>query len=341
MTLDLPMIWAVIIATAVFLYVVLDGFDLGVGILFPFATDAERDVMVASIAPVWDGNETWLVLGGGGLFAAFPLAYATLMPAMYLPIGFMLTALIFRGVAFEFRAKAGKRGRPFWTAAFAGGSLVAALSQGLVLGGFLQGITVQGRSFAGGHWDWLSPFSLLVAASLAVGYALLGACWLILKTEGELNQKARQWSRQLAVGVGFAMFSVSLAMLSVNPSVAARWGVSMTSVDWLTFMTVAPLPVLAGIAIVTCWWNAGQADSERAPMLAAIGIFVTGFLGLALSTYPNIIPYDITIRQAAAADNALALMLVGVTVMLPVILGYTAYVYWVFRGKVTADAAYH
>ena len=341
MTLDLPMIWAVIIATAVFLYVVLDGFDLGVGILFPFATDAERDVMVASIAPVWDGNETWLVLGGGGLFAAFPLAYATLMPAMYLPIGFMLTALIFRGVAFEFRAKAGKRGKPFWTAAFAGGSLVAALSQGLVLGGFLQGITVEGRSFAGGHFDWLSPFSLLVAASLAVGYALLGACWLILKAEGELNQKARQWSRQLAVGVGFAMFSVSLAMLSVNPSVAARWGVSMTSVDWLTFMTVAPLPVLAGASIASCWWHAGRTDSERAPMLAAVGIFVTGFLGLALSTYPNIIPYDITIRQAAAADNALALMLVGVVVMLPVILGYTAYVYWVFRGKVTADAAYH
>jgi cytochrome d ubiquinol oxidase subunit II len=341
MNLDLPMIWAVIIATAVFLYVVLDGFDLGVGILFPFSSDSERDVMVASIAPVWDGNETWLVLGGGGLFAAFPLAYAILMPAMYLPIGFMLTALIFRGVAFEFRAKAGKRGKPFWTAAFAGGSLVAALSQGLVLGGFLQGITVSGRSFAGGHWDWLSPFSLLVAASLAVGYALLGACWLILKTDGELNQKARQWSRQLAVGVGFAMFSVSLAMLSVNPAVSAHWGVSMTSIDWLNFMVVAPLPLLAGVSIVLCWWHAGQPDSERVPMLAVVGIFITGFLGLALSTYPNIIPYDITIRQAAAADNALALMLVGVAVMLPVILGYTAYVYWVFRGKVSADAAYH
>jgi cytochrome d ubiquinol oxidase subunit II len=341
MTLDLPMIWAVIIATAVFLYVVLDGFDLGVGILFPFTSDSERDVMVASIAPVWDGNETWLVLGGGGLFAAFPLAYATLMPAMYLPIGFMLTALIFRGVAFEFRAKAGKRGKPFWTAAFAGGSLVAALSQGLVLGGFLQGITVEGRSFAGGHWDWLTPFSLLVAVSLAVGYALLGSCWLILKTEGELNAKARRWTRRLAMGVGFAMFAVSLAMLSVDPTVSSHWGVSMTSIDWFTFVMVAPLPLLAGVSIAVCWWHAGRAHSERTPLLAAVGIFVSGFLGLALSTYPNIIPYDITIREAAAADNALALMLVGVSVMLPVILGYTAYVYWVFRGKATADAAYH
>jgi cytochrome d ubiquinol oxidase subunit II len=341
MNLDLPMIWAVIIATAVFLYVVLDGFDLGVGILFPFASDSERDVMVASIAPVWDGNETWLVLGGGGLFAAFPLAYATLMPAMYLPIGFMLTALIFRGVAFEFRAKAGPRGRRFWTAAFAGGSLVAGLSQGLVLGGFLKGIEVEGRNFAGGHWDWLSPFSLLVAASLAVGYALLGACWLILKAEGDLNAKARRWARGLAVGVAFAMFAVSLAMLSVDPTVAAHWGVTMRSIDWSVFLVVAPLPLLAGVSILLCWWHAGPRGSEKVPMLAAIGIFVTGFLGLALSTYPNIIPYDITIREAAAADNSLALMLVGVAIMLPVILGYTAYVYWVFRGKVTADAAYH
>ena len=341
MTLDLPMIWAVIIATAVFLYVVLDGFDLGVGILFPLASDAERDVMLASIAPVWDGNETWLVLGGGGLFAAFPLAYATLMPAMYLPIGFMLVALIFRGVAFEFRAKAGASGKRFWTAAFAIGSLAAGLSQGLVLGGFLQGITVEGRSFAGGHWDWLTPFSLLVAVSLAVGYALLGACWLILKTQGELNQKARRWSRRLALGVSFAVFAVSLAMLSVDPTVAARWGVSMTAVEWGTFIKVAPLPALAGVSMVLCWWHAGRSGSELVPLLAAIGIFVTGFLGLALSTYPNIIPYDITIREAAAADNALGLMLVGVAIMLPVILGYTAHVYWVFRGKATMDAAYH
>jgi cytochrome d ubiquinol oxidase subunit II len=263
------------------------------------------------------------------------------MPAMYLPIGFMLTALIFRGVAFEFRGKAGKRGKPFWTAAFTGGSLVAALSQGLVLGGFLQGIKVEGRSFAGGHWDWLTPFSLLVAVSLAVGYALLGAGWLILKTEGELNTKARRWTRRLAMGVGVAMFAVSLAMLAVDPTVSSHWGVSMTSIDWFKFVVVAPLPVLAGASIVACWWYAGQADSERVPILATVGIFLTGFLGLALSTYPNIIPYDITIRQAAAADNALTLLLVGVTVMLPVILGYTAYVYWVFRGKATADAAYH
>ena len=341
MNLDLPLIWAALIATAVLLYVVLDGFDLGIGILFPFASDAERDVMVASIAPVWDGNETWLVLGGGGLFAAFPLAYATLMPAMYLPIGFMLTALIFRGVAFEFRAKAGVRGKRFWTRAFTGGSLVAALSQGLVLGGFLKGVTVEGRNFAGGHWDWLSPFSLMVAVSLAAGYALLGACWLIFKAEGELQAKARRWARRLAIGVGVAMFAVSLAMLSVDPTVASRWGLSMTAIDWPVFAVAAPLPVMAGIATVLCWWYARQTRAELAPFLAGIVIFVAGFLGLLLSTYPNIVPYDITIREAAAADNALGLMLVGVVVMLPVILGYTAYVYWVFRGKATADAAYH
>ena len=341
MTLDLPLIWAVIIATAVFLYVVLDGFDLGVGILFPFASDRERDVMVASIAPVWDGNETWLVLGGGGLFAAFPLAYAVLMPAMYLPIGFMLTALIFRGVAFEFRAKAGPRGRRFWTAAFAGGSLVAGLSQGLVLGGFLKGITVEGRSFAGGHWDWLSPFSLLVAVSLAAGYALLGAGWLLLKTEGELHEKARRWTRRLAVAVAAAMFTVSVAMLSVDPTVSEIWGVSMRHIDFGRFINVAPLPLLAIVGVIACWWYAGRRGSEAVPLLATVAVFLAGFLGLALSTYPYVIPFDITIHEAAAADNALGLMLVGVAIMLPVILGYTAYVYWVFRGKATADAAYH
>jgi len=312
MTFDLPMIWAAIIATAVFLYVVLDGFDLGVGILFPFASDKERDVMVASIAPVWDGNETWLVLGGGGLFAAFPLAYAILMPAMYLPIGFMLTALIFRGVAFEFRAKAGPRGRRFWTAAF-----------------------------AGGHWDWLSPFSLLVAVSLAAGYALLGAGWLLLKTEGELHDKARRWTRRLAVAVAAAMFTVSVAMLSVDPTVSEIWGVSMRAIDFDTFIKVAPLPLMAIAGVIACWWYAGPRGSDAIPLLATVAIFLAGFLGLALSTYPYVIPYDITIHDAAAADNALGLMLVGVAIMLPVILGYTAYVYWVFRGKATGDAAYH
>ena len=342
MTIDLPLIWALLIATAIFLYVVLDGFDLGVGILFPFATPKERDVMVSSIAPVWDGNETWLVLGGGGLFAAFPLAYAIVMPAMYLPIGFMLTALIFRGVAFEFRANAGPsgRGRKFWTAAFMGGSLVAALAQGLVLGGFLQGINVEGRAFAGDLFDWLTPFSVLVALSLAAGYALLGAAWLIFKTEGELQTKARAWSRRLVIGVAVAMFAVSLATLSLDPIITERWGASMTHVDWSRFAVTAPLPLFTAAAAILCWLWSNSPRYHLRPYLAAIAIFAGGFVGLGVSLFPRIVPFEVTIWQAAAADNALALMLVGVSILLPVILGYTFYVYWIFRGKASAHG-YH
>jgi cytochrome d ubiquinol oxidase subunit II len=325
MELDLPLIWAVIISLAVFLYVVLDGFDLGVGILFPLATPKERDVMVSSIAPVWDGNETWLVLGGGGLFAAFPLAYAIVMPAMYLPVGFMLTALIFRGVAFEFRHNAGPsgRGKKFWTAAFAGGSLVASLAQGLILGGFLQGVDVEGRAFAGGPFDWATPFSFLVAISVAAGYALLGAAWLVFKTEGELQQKARAWTRRLVIGVGAAMLAVSLATLSLDPEITKRWGASMTHVDWSRFVFTAPLPVLTVLAAFLCWRWANSESRHLRPYLAAMAIFIGGFLGLGLSIFPRIVPFEVTIWEAAAADNALALMLAGVAILLPVILGYT------------------
>lgn len=266
--LDLPLIWAVIIGTAVVLYVLLDGFDLGVGILFPFArTRAEQDVMTASIAPVWDGNETWLVLGGGGLFAAFPLAYALVMPAMYLPVILMLLALIFRGVAFEFRAKAQGRDHRVWSAAFSGGSMLAAASQGLVLGGFLKGIAVEGRAFAGGTWDWLSPFSLLVAASLVAGYALLGACWLIIKAEGELLAHARRWAQALAPTVAMAMGAVSLATLSLSPDIVARWGVTMRAVDWPMFLPVAPAPLIALLALLYVWRRSGRRAAFTAPIL--------------------------------------------------------------------------
>src|SRR6201995_3601297 len=189
MSLDLPLIWAAIIAIAVLMYVMLDGFDLGVGILFPFAASpAERDTMMNTVAPVWDGNETWLVLGGGGLFAAFPLAYAVLMPALYTPIIAMLIGLIFRGVAFEFRWRT-TRERNLWDIAFFGGSLLAAMAQGVALGAILQGIHVEARHYAGGWWDWLTPFSILTGVSTVVGYALLGATWLVLKTEGGLRGK--------------------------------------------------------------------------------------------------------------------------------------------------------
>ncbi|MFO1017558.1 MAG: cytochrome d ubiquinol oxidase subunit II [Hyphomonadaceae bacterium] len=338
--LELPMIWAVLIAVAVFLYVALDGFDLGVGILFPFAKDSrERDHMQAAIAPVWDGNETWLVLGGGGLFAAFPKAYATLMPALYLPIIFMLIALIFRGVAFEFRHHGRGRGKRWWTFAFSAGSIGAAVAQGLVLGGFVQGVAVRDGAFAGGPLDWLTPFSLLVAVALVAGYALLGATWLVFKTQGELFERARRWVKQLAVLTALAMGAVSLATLGVDPRVTARWGLTMTSIDWPVFIKLAPLPLIAGGVCFLLWRGAGR--RHLAPYLYAVALFAIGYVGLAVSLWPYIVPFAFTPADAAAADNALALLLYGALPMLPLILAYTGYVYWIFRAKVDDDAAYH
>ncbi|HVZ99002.1 MAG TPA: cytochrome d ubiquinol oxidase subunit II [Caulobacterales bacterium] len=338
---DLSLIWAVLIAVAVFLYVVLDGFDLGVGILFPFAKDArERDQMTSAIAPVWDGNETWLVLGGGGLFAAFPKAYAALMPALYLPIGVMLTALIFRGVAFEFRHHGRVSGKKFWTAAFAGGSLAAAAAQGFVLGGFLQGGAYVNERFAGQAFDWLTPFSVLVAVSVVAGYALLGAAWLVFKTEGELLARARDWTKRLAVIVALAMAAVSLGTLGIDPRITARWGLTMTSIDWPAFLKVAPLPVLAGL-LCFLMWRGETGGAHLRPYLYAVGLFAVGYAGLAISVWPYIVPFALTPDQAAAADNALGLMLAGALPMLPIILGYTFYVYWLFRAKVPSNAAYH
>jgi cytochrome d ubiquinol oxidase subunit II len=339
--LDLSLIWAALLAVAVFLYVALDGFDLGVGILFPFAKDARaRDQMQAAIAPVWDGNETWLVLGGGGLLAAFPKAYAALMPALYAPIYLMLLALIFRGVAFEFRHHGRARGKAFWTAAFAGGSIVAAFAQGLVLGGFIQGVRLEGGAFAGGPFDWLTPFSLLVAVSLVAGYALLGAAWLVFKSEGALFAQARGWVKQGVVLTAMAMGAVSLATLNVDPRVTARWGLTMTSVDWPIFIRLAPLPAAAAVLCFLLWRGA-ETRRHLLPYLYAVGLFAIGYAGLAISLWPFIVPFAMTPADAAAADNALALLLWGAAPLLPVILGYTGYVYWLFRAKVSEDAAYH
>jgi cytochrome d ubiquinol oxidase subunit II len=339
--LELSMIWTVLIAVAVFLYVALDGFDLGVGILFPFARDGrERDQMQAAIAPVWDGNETWLVLGGGGLLAAFPKAYALLMPALYAPIILMLLALIFRGVAFEFRHHGRAAGKRWWTIAFSAGSIVAAAAQGMVLGGFVQGIAVEGGQFVGEPLDWLTPFTLLVSASLVIGYALLGATWLVYKTQGPLLERARGWVRQLAVLTALAMGAVSLATLGVDARVTERWGLTMTRVDWPAFAKMAPLPLLAGL-ICFLLWRGADARRHSTPYLYAVCLFLVGYVGLAVSLWPYIVPFALTPREAAAADNALALMLWGAGPMLPIILGYTAYVYWVFRAKVSDDAAYH
>lgn len=341
MSLDLPLIWAVIIATAVLLYVLLDGFDLGIGILFPFAASpADRDVMMDSIAPVWDGNETWLVLGGGGLFAAFPLAYAAIMPALYIPVILMLLALILRGVAFEFRLRGRRRGKAFWTGAFAGGSLVAAIAQGFILGGFIQGITLDGVAFGGQPFDWLTPYTLLVAAGMVAGYALLGAGWLILKTKDELHGDARRWAWIAAWTTAALLAAVSLATLFVHPEVAERWGYTAAGFDLGRLLPLLPIPVLGLIGLATLFIGLRR-HSHALPIIGGYVVFLSGYLGLAAGFFPNIVPYDMTYRQAANADNALGLMLIGVGILLPVILGYTIWVYWLFRGKVTADAGYH
>ncbi len=339
--IELSMIWAVLIAFAVFLYVALDGFDLGVGILFPLAKDTrERDQMQAAIAPVWDGNETWLVLGGGGLFAAFPKAYAALMPALYLPIILMLLALIFRGVAFEFRHHGRERGKKGWTLAFSAGSIVAAAAQGLILGAFVQGVNVVDGEFVGGPLDWLTPFSLLVAAALVAGYALLGAGWLVYRTQGELFERSRAWVKQLALLTALGMGAVSLATLGVDPRVTYRWGLTMTSIDWSTFIALAPLPLVAS-GLCFMLWRGADKGQHLQPYLYTVCLFLVGYAGLAISLWPYIVPFAMTPQEAAAADNALELMLWGALPMLPVILGYTGYVYWLFRAKVDDEASYH
>jgi cytochrome d ubiquinol oxidase subunit II len=273
------------------------------------------------------------------LFAAFPKAYAALMPALYAPIILMLLALIFRGVAFEFRHHGRGAGKRWWTFAFSAGSIVAAIAQGLVLGGFIQGVTLDNGVFAGGALDWLTPFSLLVAAALVAGYALLGAAWLVFKTQGELFERARRWVTTLSLVAAMAMGAVSLATLGVDPRVTARWGLTMTQVDWPVFITMAPLPVLAG-AICFLLWRRWSRTPHLAPYLLAVALFLVGYIGLAVSLWPYIVPFALTPADAAAADNALALMLWGAAPMLPIILGYTAYVYWIFRAKV-GDDAYH
>jgi cytochrome d ubiquinol oxidase subunit II len=339
--LDLPLVAVVVIAGAVLLYVVLDGFDLGVGILFPFAGSAsDRDMMMNAIAPYWDGNETWLVLGGGGLLAAFPGAYAILMPAFYLPIMLMLLALILRGVAFEFRLNGRRRGKQLWTIAFAAGSISAALAQGLIVGGFVQGVKVSSEAFAGGPFDWLSPYSLLTALGLVAGYALLGAAWLMVKTREGLHGDARQWVGIAAIAVAVLLAAVSLATLVLHPTIGARWGLSTAGVDFGALAQLAPIPALgaAGLAMVFLGLRRG---SHRLPFAGALLVFLSGYLGLAASFFPAIVPYQVSFRDAANAPNALALLLGGVAVLAPFILGYTAFVYWLFRGKVADDAVYH
>jgi len=334
MEIDLPLIWAAVIGTAVVMYVLMDGFDLGIGILFPFSRDeAERDQMMSSVAPFWDGNETWLVMGGAGLFVAFPLAYSVVMPALYLPVIIMLLALVFRGVAFEFHMVAGTQKR-HWHTAFWLGSTVAAFAQGVILGGLIQGIRVENDAFAGGAFDWATPFAALCGLGVVAGYALLGACWIVMKTEGPVAVRAREHAKALIpVVLGF-MAAVSLWTPLAFPQIAERW-FSAPNIFYLW-----PVPVLTGAVALLAWrWLAE--GREVLPFIAALGLFLLGFLGLVISVFPQLVPPSISIWQAAAAPDSQAFMLAGTLVLLPLILAYIAFVYWIFRGKVAAGASYH
>ncbi len=332
--IDIPTIWAFIIAFAVFVYVVMDGFDLGLGMLFPlFPKKTDRDVMMNSVAPVWDGNETWLVLGGGGLFAAFPLAYAVLMPALYTPIIAMLIGLVFRGVAFEFRWRS-QRERNRWDVAFAGGSLLAALAQGIALGAILQGVHVEGRAYAGGWWDWLTPFSMLTGIALVIGYGLLGATWLVMKTTGELREKAYDLSWWLLFAMLVAIGAVSLATPFLDSEYARRW------FAWPNILFTAPVPI-AVAAVTALLLRSLVRRQDYRPFFLALTLFALSYAGLGISMYPYIVPRSITIWQAAAPHNSQVFMLVGVAILVPIILAYTAWAYWVFRGKVDPESGYH
>ena len=330
----LPVIWAALIGTAVALYVILDGFDLGVGILFPYSkSERERDQMMGSVAPFWDGNETWLVLGGGGLWVAFPRAYAVIMPAFYLPVILMLLALVFRGVAFEFRwvARTSKR---WWNLAFWLGSTVAAFFQGTILGGLIQGVAVKNGEYAGGAFDWATPFAALTGVAVVAGYALLGATWLVLKTEGKVAKRSREQGKWLVVVVLGFMAVVSLWTPLQIERVAARWFTTPN------VFILWPVPLLAAWVAWACWkWL--DDGREALPFLAAIGLFLLGYLGIVISNFPYLVPPSLTVWQTAAVPASQVFMLIGVLVLLPIILGYIAYVYWIFRGKVREGEGYH
>ena len=329
----LPVIWAALIGTAVAMYVILDGFDLGIGILFPFSkSESERDQMMRSIAPFWDGNETWLVLGGGGLWVAFPTAYAVIMPAFYLPVIVMLLALVFRGVAFEFRLVS--QSKVWWNFAFVVGSTLAAFSQGVILGALIQGVTVKDGAFAGGHFDWATPFALTCGLALIAGYALLGATWLIMKTEGPVAERARGQAKIcLLLVLGF-MGVVSLWTPLSIPRIAERW------FSLPNFYFLWPVPTITGLIAYGLWRSIEQ-RRDVLPFVASIALFLLGYLGLVISSYPYLVPPSLTVWQTAAAPSSQIFMLIGTVFLLPIILGYVVFIYWLFRGKVREGESYH
>jgi cytochrome d ubiquinol oxidase subunit II len=332
--LDFVPLWTLILGLAVFFYVLLDGFDLGVGMLYRFLPDKEsRHLAMNSIAPVWDGNETWLVLGGVGLLAAFPLAFAIIIPAVYFPVLILLLALIFRGVAFEFRLRDVEH-LTFWEHGFSYGSAAAAFAQGVVLGSLIQGFDVEGRAFSGGSFDFLTPFSVFSGIALMAGYSLLGACWLVMKTEGTLQQHARRLALWCLYGVVIAIGGVSVWTPLVHPYVAERW------FSFPNILYLAPIPALTGLLVL--WvWRALRTGKEIVPFVGSAGIFVLSYAGIAISLWPFIVPYHFTLWQTASSPNTQAFLLIGTMFLLPIILINMGWSYWVFRGKVRAEIGYH
>jgi cytochrome bd ubiquinol oxidase subunit II len=335
MGIDLPLLWMIIIVFGLMMYVIMDGFDLGIGILFPFVPDrADRDIMVNTVAPVWDGNETWLVLGGAALLAAFPLAYSVILSALYLPIILMLVGLIWRGVAFEFRFKAHEAHRPFWDKAFAWGSYIATFCQGVALGTFINGFKVRDDAYAGGPIDWLTPFGLFTGLGLLVAYALLGSTWLVMKTEGRLQSRMKEFARRIAIAVLSAIAIVSLWTPFSHPEVAARW---FALPNVVLFSPVPVLVLLATWALLRTL----KRDSHAAPFVLALFLLFLGYTGLIISLWPHIIPPTISIWDAASPPESMGFTLVGALFIIPFILAYTAWSYYVFRGKVKAGEGYH
>lgn len=335
MGIDLPLLWAIIIAFGLMMYVIMDGFDLGIGILFPFVRDrVDRDTMVNSVAPVWDGNETWLVLGGAALLAVFPLAYAVILSALYLPIVLMLAGLIWRGVAFEFRFKADEGHKAFWDKAFAWGSYLATFAQGVALGAFINGFEVKDGAYAGGPLDWLSPFSLFAGVGLLFAYALLGATWLVMKTEDRLQRKMRELGRPITIGLLVVIAGVSAWTPIAHADIAIRW-FSLPNIFFF-----APVPVLVALATWALLTTLRK-TSNAAPFLLSLLLLFLGYTGLAISLWPHIVPPDISIWQAAAPVESMGFTLVGALFIIPFILAYTAWSYYVFRGKVKAGEGYH
>jgi cytochrome bd ubiquinol oxidase subunit II len=331
---DFVPVWTLILGTGIFFYVLLDGFDLGVGMLYGLAPDLQsRNIIMNAIAPIWDGNETWLVLGGVGLLAAFPLAFAIIVPALYFPILVMLLALVFRGVAFEFRFRDAAH-RTFWDHGFCYGSGIATFAQGVMLGAFIQGFKVDGRYFAGTAFDFLTPFSLLTGVSLVFGYGLLGAGWLVLKTEGDIQARSRRHARLCLIAVLAAILVVSIWTPLMNESVANRW------FSWPNILFLSPVPVATAL-VAYGTWHALAGSSESGPFIGAVGLFVLSYAGIGISLWPMIVPYHYSLWEAASSERTQAFLLIGTLFLLPVILAYTGWSYWVFRGKVRADVGYH